>query len=62
MAAQGTEALYIVGFHGENAIVLDPHYVQESLSNFDEELPARLANFHCQNPLTVPFAKLSSSL
>lgn len=27
MAAQGTEALYVVGFHGKHAIVLDPHYV-----------------------------------
>lgn len=23
------EALYIVGFHEERAIILDPHYIQE---------------------------------
>lgn len=56
MAAQGTEALYVVGFHGKHAIVLDPHYVQESLHNFDEELPSQVKSFHCQSPLTVPFS------
>ena len=50
------EALYIVGFHEDKAIILDPHYIQEQ-SDEESEI-----EYFKKTPRGVPMNQLAPSI
>ncbi|XP_067929884.1 cysteine protease ATG4D-like [Watersipora subatra] len=52
-------ALYLIGFQGDNAIYLDPHFMQETVDISKREFP--VLTYHSVFPRKVAFTKLESS-
>ena len=51
--------MYFLGFQGEEAIYLDPHYMQETVDISEREFP--LHSYHCVFAKKIPFSKLNSN-
>ena len=53
-------AMFIVGYTGDQVIVLDPHNVQ-SAARSEEELKRLLGSYKCSTPMVVGFDEVESS-
>ena len=54
-------AMYIVGFHRNHAIVLDPHHVKKACSSF-EDFKERIGEYFSHELITIKFKDLGSSM